>query len=49
MGLHPITVGGQARDALLAEVSDHARFRLVDHRAYDTGMVILSYQPEPTP
>ncbi|MEV6843028.1 dihydrofolate reductase family protein [Actinoplanes sp. NPDC051411] len=46
--LHPITVGGQARDALLAEVSSDARFRLADHRAFDSGMVILSYQPQPT-
>ncbi|MFI5897283.1 dihydrofolate reductase family protein [Actinoplanes sp. NPDC051513] len=46
--LHPVTVGGPARAALLAETSSDARFRLVDHRAFDSGMVILSYQPRPT-
>jgi dihydrofolate reductase len=45
--LHPLMVGGPTRDALLAEVSADARFRLVDHVAYDTGMVILSYRPQP--
>lgn len=44
--LHPLMVGGPARDALLAEVSADARFHLVDHRVYDSGMVILSYQPQ---
>ncbi|WP_433367143.1 dihydrofolate reductase family protein [Actinoplanes sp. CA-142083] len=43
--VHPITVGGPPRDALLAEVSGEARFRLVDHRVCGSGMVILSYQP----
>jgi dihydrofolate reductase len=44
--LHPLMVGGPARDTLLAEVSADARFHLVDHRVYDAGMVILSYQPQ---
>jgi dihydrofolate reductase len=44
--LHPIMVGGPARDALLAEVSGDARFRLAGHRAFDSGLVILSYQPQ---
>jgi len=43
--VHPLMVGGQARAALLAEVSADARFHLVDHKAYDSGLIILSYQP----
>lgn len=45
--LHPLMVGGPPRDALLAEVSGETRFTLVDHRAYESGMLILSYQPQP--
>jgi dihydrofolate reductase len=42
--LHPIMVGGQGLDALLAGVGADATFRLAGHQAYDSGMVILSYQ-----
>lgn len=45
--LHPLLVGGQDPDALLARVGAEAKFRLADLKAYDSGLVILSYQPQP--
>jgi len=45
--LHPLLVGGHAPDALLARVGADVRFRLADLKAYDSGLVILSYQPQP--
>jgi dihydrofolate reductase len=45
--LHPLLVGSHAPDDLLAGVGADARFRLADLKAYDSGMVILSYQPQP--
>jgi dihydrofolate reductase len=47
--LHPLLVGGQGLDALLAGVgADATKLRLADVKAYDSGMVILSYKPELT-
>jgi dihydrofolate reductase len=45
--LHPLLVGGHAPGDLLAGVGADARFRLADHKAYDSGLVILSYQAQP--
>jgi len=45
--LHPLLVGGHDPDALLARAGADARFRLADLKAHDSGMVILSYQPQP--
>jgi dihydrofolate reductase len=45
--LHPLLVGAQAPDDLLAGVGVAAKFRLADVKAYDSGMVILSYQAQP--
>jgi dihydrofolate reductase len=45
--LHPVLVGGQPLDALIAGVGADAKLRLVDHRSFDSGVVILSYQPQP--
>jgi len=45
--LHPILVGGQKIDSLLAGVGAGAKLRLADHKVYDSGMVILSYRPQP--
>lgn len=45
--LHPILAGGHGPEDLLAGVGADARFRLADHKAYDSGLVILSYQPQP--
>jgi dihydrofolate reductase len=45
--LHPLLVGGQKPDALLGGVDvDTTKFRLVDVRTYDSGLVILCLQPE---
>jgi dihydrofolate reductase len=46
--LHPVMVGGQDHDALLAGVGADAKFRLADLKSYDSGLVILSYQPQPS-
>jgi dihydrofolate reductase len=43
--LHPLLVGENAPDALLAGAGAAARLRLADARTYDSGLVILSYQP----
>lgn len=43
--LHPILVGGNDPAALLAAVGAEARFSLTDVKTYDSGLVILSYQP----
>jgi dihydrofolate reductase len=45
--LHPLLVGDHAPDALLARAGVDARFRLADLKTYDSGLVILSYQPQP--
>ncbi len=45
--LHPILVGGNDPTALLAHVGAEARLRLTDVKSYDSGLVILSYQPAP--
>jgi dihydrofolate reductase len=46
--LHPLLVGGQKLDALLAGVEVHTtKFRLVDVKIYDSGLVILCHQPQP--
>lgn len=44
--LHPILVGGKDPDALLARPGAEASFRLADVKTYDSGLVILSYQPQ---
>lgn len=43
--LHPILVGRSDPAALLAHVGAAAKFRLVDVKTYDSGLVILNYQP----
>ena len=43
--LHPILVGGQKIDTLLAGVGAEAKLDLADQRTYDSGMLILSYRP----
>ncbi len=45
--LHPLLVGGHSPDDLLAGVGAEARFRLAGLKAYDSGVVVLSYQPQP--
>jgi dihydrofolate reductase len=45
--LHPLLVGGQEPDALLAHVGAAAKFRLADLKAYDSGMIVICYQPQP--
>jgi dihydrofolate reductase len=46
--LHPLVVGEQSLDALLAGVDvATTKFRLVDVKPYDSGLTILSYEPQP--
>ncbi len=44
--LHPLMVGGHSPDDLLAAAGTEARLRLTDHKTYDSGLIILSYQPQ---
>ncbi len=43
--LHPILAGGAPADTLQTQVPEDARLRLADVKTYDSGLVILSYQP----
>ena len=43
--LHPLLVGGNDPEALLAHAGAKARFTLVDSTRYDSGLLILHYRP----
>jgi dihydrofolate reductase len=43
--LHPLLVGGNDPDALLAHVGINAKLALADVTRYDSGLVILRYRP----
>jgi dihydrofolate reductase len=48
--LHPLLVSGHdvKLGDLLAGVGAQAKFGLADVKTFDSGLVILSYQPQPT-
>jgi dihydrofolate reductase len=47
--LHPLLVGGNDPDALLAHVGAHAKLALAGVTRYDSGLLILRYRPVDRP
>jgi dihydrofolate reductase len=47
--LHPLLVGAGDPEALLAHAGAKARLTLVDSTRYDSGLLILRYQPTGSP